>query len=661
MWQMEVSRHLAQGTLSTILGESAVRSDEEVIKSGYTESELLAQFNRLSPFARSAMQGYAAGVNRYLTTHSLPHQFADHEDSPWPWTPVDSAAICIRLFQEFGKGGAGELRNLAFIDYAQSQPGLKNHVLDALDDFAWQNDPASVTTVKPEDDPQAAHPPVIFPTFDRNVTHTRLSEIPVPGLVELLPAVRLAERTDSRLLAESQATPFRTGSYCVVVAPRRSSTGNPLLLSGPQMGFTSPSILHEISIDAPGLHITGADVPGVPGVVVGKTDRFAWGVTSGVADTEDIVWSKTAGSGYLHEGKVVPFAIRRTKLDVKDSPSRTIASKWTIHGPVVLESGSKNVVFSRHSAYRGVELQSFDALLATYDKGSAADIVRAISTATMNFNFFYATKSGDIGYRYAGLIPKRAPWLDPRLPTPDEARFRWRGFLSPNEMPHVCNPKSGVLANWNNKPVAWFPNGDTPAWGSVGEADVLFEQLGLKEFSPQSLEVIVHTIALESPTWPKFKDLYGKSNFDGLLKDQSIEAKSYQDWYDRVQSDSIRPTAGSFLTPDIFKLVAQPTVVWNALHQKTKLDFMGGRDPLAVTRRVETPADPSSYRVTPHIFKDLGSMLYTNRGTYIQIVELTSRGILSRSVLPPGESDADLHRADQLSLANTWSFKPMHN
>jgi penicillin amidase len=647
MWQMETSRHLARGTLASILGPSALASDTEVAKSGYTTAELQKQFDKLSSFAKNAMTGYAIGVNRFLRTQPLSAEFGENQDRPAPWTTIDSVAICVRLFQEFGRGGAGELRNLAFIQYAKLQPKLRGRVLDALDDFAWQNNPAAVTTLSAVDDPSAKHPPVIFRAFDRSVSEARLKEIPLPSLFELLPAIQLAEREDSHLLAESVAAPFRTGSYCVVVSPKRSATGNALLLSGPQMGFTTPSVLHEVSISAPGLRVSGADVPGIPGVVVGKTDQFAWGLTSGVADTEDIVWSRSPSL----------IVSRPVTIQVKGDAPVTVASKWTEYGPVVLSNA--NAVFSRHSAYRDVELRSFDALLSTYGSRSAAEIDRAIRPATMNFNYFFATVSGDIGYRYLGRIPLRAPGLDPRLPTPGGAEYAWRGFVPVSQMPHVINPKSGLLANWNNKPTAWWPNGDTPVWGRIFEANSLFDELHRPKFSSGDLAGVVKSIAQKAYTWPFFRE-YSPA-FDGRSVDGSPEAGRYERWFEELRRELIVPVAGSFLSPDVFRLVAQPTLVWNALHGKTKLDFLGGRTVDEIVAAATRVADGGSepYHARGPSFGSLGSMPYGNRGTYIQIVELSRSGITGRSVLPPGESADGSHAGDQLPLANGWSFKPM--
>ena len=53
------------------------------------------------------------------------------------------------------------------------------------------------------------------------------------------------------------------------------------------------------------------------------------------------------------------------------------------------------------------------------------------------------------------------------VPVPADPKYDWQGFLSQDRMPHVINPKQGFLANWNNKPAAWWPNYDAPIWGRI--------------------------------------------------------------------------------------------------------------------------------------------------------------------------------------------------
>src|SRR5262249_36716860 len=154
---------------------------------------------------------------------------------------------------------------------------------------AWQNDSAATCTIPAGDDPMAKNH-FAFPSFDRATTERHLAMLPKMSLLELLPGLRLSTDEDAKKVAEEISAPYKWGSYAVVVGPNRSATATSILLSAPQMGHRQPSVLHEMSVDAPGLDVVGVDVPGVPGVIIGKTDKLAWGLTSGVADTDDVIF-----------------------------------------------------------------------------------------------------------------------------------------------------------------------------------------------------------------------------------------------------------------------------------------------------------------------------------------------------------------------------------
>ena len=68
-----------------------------------------------------------------------------------------------------------------------------------------------------------------------------------------------------RVLASRRAIGIPTyfGSNAWVVAPKKSTSGNPILYGGPMMGFRAPSICSEIHVAAPGLNAGGMTPPSI--------------------------------------------------------------------------------------------------------------------------------------------------------------------------------------------------------------------------------------------------------------------------------------------------------------------------------------------------------------------------------------------------------------
>jgi penicillin amidase len=683
LWQMEQSRRLARGRMAEVLGAGFVNSDKEVLQTGYTDEELQQQVDKLTPPLKEAFREYARGVNAWIAeaqrTNALPAGYATYKFAPEPWSVVDSAAIGVRLLQQFGRGGAGEIRNMAMLAYLKGQAKVKDRVLDVADDLIWWNDPTSVPTVSRADDPVKTPPAFYQP--DRKTTERHVAMLPNANLFELLGGVRMAMREESTRIAELVAAPFKTGSYCVVVGPSRSATGAPILLSGPQMGFRSPSIVHEMSISAPGMQTVGMDIPGVPGIVVGHTRDLAWGLTSGVADTDDIFYYPADGpTGYRFGNDRKELVTILRTLKVAGAADQTVTQTRTVDGPVVLTSGSTKTLFAKRSSYWMRELESMNAWDGLWHAHTVDQADRAMQGATMNFNVFFATTGNEIGYRYAGLVPLRAPGVDPRFPTPGGPAYAWRGFVPADQMPHAKNPTAGFFANWNNKPVAWWPNFDTPVWGPIFRNTALLATLNKPKLNAQDLELAAWSIARTDETWSYFAPYVERwtaknpahaepiLGFDGYLLDGSRQAATYLRFIDALRQELFLGTTGNFVSPDNFRQAVQPSLILRALQGRTKVNYLAGRTADAVVakamERACAVARDDAQNVVRYIangipVKDQPPIPYSNRGTFIQVVEALRDGMSGRSVMPPGVAESGPHSIDQIPLTRAWQYKPM--
>jgi penicillin amidase len=589
-------------------------------------------------------------------------------------------AIGVLLFQQFGRFGAGEIRNMALMAYLETQPNSKNRKLDVLDDFLWQNDPKATPTVYPIDDPVKTHP-VIFPPYDRAISDKHVAMLPKVGLFDLLPGLRLSEMQESRKMAMLVSAPFKAGSYALLVTAKKSATGHPILLNGPQMGFANPSIVHETSFDAPGLKVDGLDVPGVPGVYVGATPYVSWGLTSGVADTDDVIFYKTSGDdGYVYGTQTLRLIRIERTLHVKGAPDQTVVQLRTKDGPVVVSSKSAGAIFVRKPASYQSEMDSVGGVFDLYSAKNADDAEKAMSTATMNFNFFYATADGDVGYHYVGRVPLRAPGLDPRFPTPGAPEYEWRGMVPFDEMPHVRNPKGGLIANWNNKPAAWWPNGDAPVWGRVFRNSEVLAAADKPLLNERDVEQVPWAIARRSESFRALGVFFKKAitsgpellqaqarAYDGFAVDGSIGAKVYSTWVGVLREEIFVRTTGNFMDPSLFALAAGPSVMLAAMEKRTKVDYLLGKSADEVAKAawektlVRLGSDPSVWAMTPDPIPVPGqtAIPYSNRGSYIQIVQMGPWGAIGRNIIPPGESESGAHMVDQVPLARAWLYKAM--
>lgn len=686
LWQLEMARRSSLGQMSEVFGSATLAADTATLQKQYTPNEYAEMIDRLPSNVKVAWAAYTQGINdtiqRRTESQTLPEGYKNNSFSPRPWTLTDSAAIAVNLSRQFGQGGAGELRNFALVQYLRTRPAVRDNILDVLDDLAWQNEPLADTTVAKRDDVTFREPEIF--NFTRSESEAHLKSLPNTNLLELAGAVRTASMEDAKLIAESNSVVHKMGSYAIAVSPRRSTTGRPILLTAPQMGHNTPSVIHEAAIETPDLKVAGMNVPGIPGILIGYTPTAAWGFTSGVADLEDIFVSTLVdnetytSSGIDLKLEEVPFTLK-----IKGEPDRVVTQLRTIHGPVLLKSTSSKAVYSLRSPFWMKEIAANAALFDLYSAKEPADFTKFAAKIPVSFNLFFATQQGDIGYRFCGLMPLRARGSDPRFPTLDTKENQWRGFVSYGDMPRVDNPSSGLLTNWNNKPAHWWPNGDTPVWGRYFRSKNIPFYLQTPKISPELVERTAFNIAREDHDLfrafqPEFIQNLASNRNTQLLRTyngknfiDTPEPALFFEAISQLRKELFLGQLGNFTADSLFVQVLQTDVILNALDGKTKFNYLGSRTKseivsTALNKAVESleksqGPNPATWKFTPGQIRYTGQnpIPYNARGTYIQITEFGEFWPSARSVAGPGVTESGSDATSQIPLIRDWKYKVM--
>ena len=93
LFQMDVTRRQAEGTLAELLGSGALASDVQLRTFGLRRAAERS-LPLLSNATRDALAAYADGVNAYVARHPLPPEYAALEITRVrPWSPADSVAV----------------------------------------------------------------------------------------------------------------------------------------------------------------------------------------------------------------------------------------------------------------------------------------------------------------------------------------------------------------------------------------------------------------------------------------------------------------------------------------------------------------------------------------------------------------------------------------
>ncbi|MEU4576751.1 penicillin acylase family protein [Nonomuraea sp. NPDC023979] len=450
-WEMDFRRHVTAGRLSELFGTATLDNDKAIRTMGWrrvAEQEL----TELTERTKRYLDAYAKGVNAWLAANpnasdrSLEYSVLKVQNggyTPEPWTPLDSVSWL--------KAMAWDLRS-----------NLEDEIDRAL----------ALTKLPPERVEQL-YPGYPYDRHDPIVTVGAVVKEVYDQRAD--PRPPREERTGARVLAQAaqalKAVPSTMstaerdgiGSNSWVVSGDHTVSGKPLLANDPHLSAQMPSVWYQTGLhcrelsDACSYDVTGFSFSGVPGVVIGHTDKIAWGFTNLGPDVADLFLEKVDGDTYLYRGERVPLEVRQEKIEVAGGRPVTITVRATRHGPLVNEvmgavkpSGEANAVALSWTAL--TPGRTADAIFALNEAGDWNEFRAAAALFDVPAqNLVYADTSGTIGYQAPGRIPVRENG-DGTVPVPGwTGEYDWKTAPIPyDQLPSVRNPAEGYIVTANN-------------------------------------------------------------------------------------------------------------------------------------------------------------------------------------------------------------------
>jgi acyl-homoserine lactone acylase PvdQ len=508
---IDVLRHLGRAQLASFTGGAPGNRAFDQMQwsvAPYTEADLEKQidlglklYGAEGEQVRQDSESYVAGINRYISEAKLdlskmPGEYVaiNQPAGPDPWKTTDLIATAALVGGIFGQGGGDEVEQAQLLGAWQGRFGRARGTklwrqLNGLDD------PETNNTIKGR-------------RFDYQQTPRRrapgANAIPRKGSVVQEPVVESG--VDARATAHSARRSLegrdglvalpRSHSNALLVSARKSASGRPIAVFGPQVAYFAPQILMEQDVHAPGLDARGAAFPGVNLYVqMGRGRDYSWSATSAgqdIIDTFAVDLCNADGSAptkasehYMFRGQCLPMEIlRRTNSwspNAADStPAGTqtlrayrtklglVRARATLHGKPIAYVELRSTYFHEIDSARGfADFNNPDRMR------NAADFQRAAAKVGFTFNWFYIDDE-DIAYFNSGNNPARPAGVDPLLPT--SARYEWKNFNPDDNTaqytafgthPQIVNQQ--YLTSWNNRQAPGYNSG----YYSVHRADPL--------------------------------------------------------------------------------------------------------------------------------------------------------------------------------------------
>ena len=193
-----------------------------------------------------------------------------------------------------------------------------------------------------------------------------------------------------------------------VVGGNRTATGKPLLCNDPHLSLTAPSIwfLNHLDSGDGGLSSIGASFPGLPGVVIGRNDHIAWGVTDTGADVQDLYIMDGNATHYRYKGGWKAYDMRHYSLKVKGEDDVNMVVRHSIYGPVIndnnlfADAGTVPLSLSWTSILPNVSDTTMDAFWQLNHATDWQSFRGALSVfVSPSQNFIFADVNNNIGYQ----------------------------------------------------------------------------------------------------------------------------------------------------------------------------------------------------------------------------------------------------------------------
>jgi penicillin amidase len=480
LFQMDLFRRASRGTLSELLGAELlgldfISTDITVRLVFPSDDEYTEMFNNLSEDAQTAVQAYVNGVNRriseiYGNFRIMPFEYWGASILTWlqlqlgynvlpePFTVNDVLGIGVLLQRQNdpnGEAPQGQIENAILAQTLATVYGMEG--LAMFQDLRWFNDPSAQTMIPP---PASAKRALV----DASRQLPNINADTFPDLRQAAEEIGARFETRQNVLKTIGAS-LKLGSYAWAISGDKTASGNPIVYSGPQLGFDFPSKVLEGSIRGGGLEISGMSIAGIPGIIIGRTPHHAWSLQVGMANTLDWFMEAPQSVTFHRMETINPKGGEPVTFPVVRSPHGPVVSPFP-YDPTNPPPAGTPIVAMAYANW-GHEVDIIDVLLGFARAESVAEMDQSVEMAGASLHLTYADRDGNIAYWMAGWDPIRAAGVDPRFPMIGDGSQEWTGR---RPRAHATNPAQGYFGGWNNKASIDYNNPYNAFWHYNGTA-----------------------------------------------------------------------------------------------------------------------------------------------------------------------------------------------
>jgi penicillin amidase len=577
-WQLAFNRQVMHGELSEWLGAPTLETDKLMRTLGIMKAAQ-AQFDKLPPNTQKALEAYAEGVQAgYASAQWRAPEFVILGINPSknmkPWTAVDSVGWALMMALDLGGNWGNEFARMMALQTLST-------------DDLWK----------------------LMPPYPGE---SRGTKVDVAALYKNLGVYAAEKSPQAQAVANQQLLSSTTldigvlegkGSNNWVLPGHNTKSGLPLLANDPHLGLSAPAVWYFAGLHAPAgqfsdgqthgaLDVVGATLPGLPFVVLGRTNQAAWGFTNTGPDVQDLYLEALEGKdNYRTPTGQQAFETRDEVIKVKGQGDVTIKVRSTRHGPVISDVQPAYAQFLNMDKYAiALRWTALDVDNQTIVAGMEANFANSVAELRHAFSknhspmqsVVMADKAGHVLFKAAGKVPVRsaANDLQGMVPAPGWlSQYDWQSWIPYDQTPEVSQAdieKRGWHATANQKILppgyAQFLTND---WTGPERFDriaqLLSEGAQLDVPRMKTIQADVHSLAADRllPYMQSLTSQHAKAaevlpilkSFKGDMTQDSAGALIYAVWIDEVTRAILIPKIGEVRFKALFgKRAFRPAV-----------------------------------------------------------------------------------------------------
>ena len=433
LWQMEFQTHAAAGRISEIIGTAALDYDRTQRRRGMVfAAENALKSMEGDPIAKAMVESYTRGINQYLESLSykdLPLEYKLLNYRPEPWTNLKCGLLLKNMALTLNIGDKD-------LEMTNALKLFGKEVVDLL----WPDD-------------EMMGDPIVDNGGNWKFQPVTLDSVPL-ALPDELINIKPLEKPSKDV-----------GSNNWAVSGSKTHSGSPILCNDPHLNLTLPSIWYVIHLQAPGVNVMGASLPGAPAVISGFNDSIAWGVTNAQRDLVDwfkIEFKDKSKTEYKSDGQWKPSRQVIEKFLMKGGEAFYDTVTYTHHGPVTFDESFHSDNELKSYAFRWVAHDPSEEILTFYklNRGkNHSDYMEALDHyVSPAQNFVFASTSGDIAMRVQGKFPVRRKEEGKYVLDGTKTATEWQAFIPNDQNVMYINPARGFVSSANQYPAdATYP------------------------------------------------------------------------------------------------------------------------------------------------------------------------------------------------------------